>query len=431
MNTEQMNAKSTNAKSTNTVEAIARTLSSPDDVVAVTDAPGNRMSAPGGDRSPWVPLSLSDGYPAIALLFAELAAEDPSYEPLAHEYLARAMDAGPTAEPGLFRGPVALAFAAHNAAVGSGRYPVLLSALDEAVSASAKEYANHVVQGLRQLGVVGSWRYDVISGITGIGRYLLARGEEDGLRAVLSALVEIAVSDDGDRPGWWVLHDVSHGPKQVSQHLNFGVAHGIGGPLALLALAWTAGVRVDRHDEAIAAVVGLLTRWRAADQAGPYWPNWLDDLDGEPPAARIRDVWCYGSAGLARALYLAGRALGSAEWIAEANAAFRAVLATEGGAIHDFSLCHGWAGLLQITTRMSCDTGAPGYWAAADAMAERISAAFDPDKPFGYHLDHPSARLGPDRPGLLDGAAGIALALHCHARRAAPRTEWDAALLLA
>jgi hypothetical protein len=416
----------------NTVEAIADTLRSPDDVVAITDAPGNLMSTAGVERSPWIPLSLSDGYPAITLLFAELAAEDPAYRHLAHEYLVRAMDAGPTPDPGLFRGPVALAFAAHNAAIGSGGYQSLLRALDEAISASAHRHAGQLRERLQALGVVGSWRYDVISGITGIGRYLLARNDEEALRAVLSALVEVAVTENAGVPGWWVLHDVSAGPRQVSEHLNFGVAHGIGGPLALLSLARTAGVRVPGHDEAIVRTVELLARWRAMDSAGPYWPNWLDDLrDGSPTVSRSRDVWCYGAAGLARALYLAGRALGSAEWVTEANEAFRAVLTTEGGAMHDFSLCHGWAGLLQITTRMACDTAIPGYWEAADAMAERIATAFDPDKPFGYHLDHPVSRLGPNRPGFLDGAAGIALALHCHNRHAAPRTEWDAALLIA
>ncbi|HEY3708862.1 MAG TPA: lanthionine synthetase C family protein [Amycolatopsis sp.] len=416
----------------NPVEAIAAALRSPDEVVAITDAPGNLMHTNGSRRSPWVPLSLSDGYPAIALLFAELAADDPSCGPLAHDYLTRAMDAGPTAEPGLFRGPVALAFAAHNAALGSGGYSSLLSALDAAISASAYRHSARLRESLHRLGVVGSWCYDVISGSTGIGRYLLARGDGDALRTVLSSLVEVAVAEDSGKPGWWVLHDVSSGPRQVAEHLNFGVAHGIGGPLALLSLAWTAGIRVPRHDEAITRIVEVLARWRAVDSAGPYWPNWLGDLGGGTPAVpRVRDVWCYGTAGLARALYLAGRALGSGAWLAEANAAFRAVLVTEGGAIHDFSLCHGWAGLLQITTRMARDTGLPAYWTAADGMAERIATAFDPEKPFGYHLDHPVSRLGPNRPGFLDGAAGIALALHNHARRAAPRTDWDAALLIA
>lgn len=40
----------------------------------------------------------------------------------------------------------------------------------------------------------------------------------------------------------------------------------------------------------------------------------------------------------------------------------------------------------------------------------------------------PSA--APAGPGLLTGAAGIALALHAYATDAPPRTSWDAAFLL-
>ena len=428
------------------VDAMTAKLTDPAHVVAAADDPGNVIITPRVTRSPWSPISLSDGYPAVALLFAELAMIDPGRYQLVHDYLSAGLAAGVSApHTGLYLGPSSLAFAAHAAAVGSGSYTTLLSRLDKAIAASVRRRALVERGRIADGAPIGSWSYDVISGISGTGRYLLSRYEGSGNPAIAEALAEvlvtvvaIAVADDvvvdGKRaPAWWVHLPV--GPSPVLGHLNLGFAHGVCGPLALLALAWRAGVRVERHDEAIDRIVSLLGRWQVTDDAGPYWPYYVSiDRIGAPGLAvaepRVRDAWCYGTAGLARALYLAGVATGNDGWRDEAHRALRAVLATEGGGINDFSLCHGWAGLLQITSRMAHDSKKAEYRAAADAITTRIINGFDNDKPFGYHYPYLGATVGVNRPGFIQGAAGIALALHCHATGRTPATNWDAAMLL-
>ncbi|MEU6716789.1 lanthionine synthetase LanC family protein [Nonomuraea sp. NPDC046802] len=74
--------------------------------------------------------------------------------------------------------------------------------------------------------------------------------------------------------------------------------------------------------------MALLSRWRTTDEAGPRWPHLITPAhfeNGEPPE-RGRDSWCYGAAGAARAVYLAGAALDRADWRADAHAAFRGAL---------------------------------------------------------------------------------------------------------
>ncbi|WP_244187769.1 lanthionine synthetase LanC family protein [Streptomyces regalis] len=79
---------------------------------------------------------------------------------------------------------------------------------------------------------------------------------------------------------------------------------------------------------------------------------------------------CYGAAGAARAVYLAGAALNRADWRADAHAALRGALtAASGELILDSALCHGWAGLLQIVLRMAHDSADPSYRTVADALA--------------------------------------------------------------
>jgi hypothetical protein len=93
-----------------------------------------------------------------------------------------------------------------------------------------------------------------------------------------------------------------------------------------------------------------------------------------------------------------------------------------GGNLYDQSLCHGRAGLLHLA--LGVDDPAAG------GVAERVLAAFDPAMPFGFTSQHPRAARPLDRPGFLEGTAGIALVLHEYATGRPPRTGWDAALLL-
>lgn len=207
------------------------------------------------------------------------------------------------------------------------------------------------------------------------------------------------------------------------------------GPLALLALAWRGGVRVAGQDEAIARIMALLMRWRAEDSAGPYWPRWVtgDHLrDPAVTAERGPDAWCYGTAGVARTIYLAGLALARDDWQMQAHAVLDgAIAAASDRVISDHALCHGWSGLLHIAIRMWLDTGRAAYRNAVSMLADRVMSGYGSDLAFGFGFPANLAGRTLDRPGLLDGAAGIALALSAHASGAAPATPWDSALLLA
>jgi hypothetical protein len=413
------------ARAAETVDAIAGKLADPARVAAITGEPANCLLVDGQKRSPWSSLSLSCGNPAVTLLFAELEDRE-----RAHDYLAAGLvDPLWTAKAGLFGGMGSIAFAAAAASRAYGGYSALLSQFDSAMAAGAGPWAAAERARVEAGEPIGSWSYDVVSGFSGVGRHLLSRYETTANPAtrtavieLLSALVAIAVAGV---PAWWVHHGRNRQPH--TGHLNFGLAHGIAGPLAFLSIAWRAGVRVPRQDEAIDKIVALLLRVLSTDQAGPYWPHTLSQLEnavGERP----RDVWCYGGAGIARALFLAGSATGNPAWEALAHQSLHSALTTSNNL--DYGLCHGWAGLLHITTVMAYDSQNSDYQAAATGIADRICDAYDEKLPFGFQAAHPLAAQDLNRPGFLEGSAGIALALHSYATGRPPRTQWDAALLL-
>lgn len=430
------------------VADIAVRLADPATVAARAGAPHNRRRLPDGrSASSWDPRSLALGNPGIALLYAELQHTDAAYRQLADGHLAAVV--GELADaaappPGLYNGPLAFAFAASCAAQGPHDGPPELAAIDRRAAARVPARLRPE-QARIEATIAGTTfdAYDVIAGATGVGAYLLRRGErlQPALCAVLGYLTALALSTpeaDPPVPGWWVAHPRSlggptHGGR--GEHANLGLAHGICGPLALLSLAWQAGQRVPRQDEAIVRIVDWLLAWRSDDEAGRFWPDTLSltDLAADPTTLpRARSAWCYGAPGMARAIQLAGIALGRDDWTAVAVASTRGLLAhlDADHGLTDPALCHGWAGILHLTRLIGIDSGDPAVIGAAPRLVARILDRYDPAAPFGFRADRPG--IGSvDVAGFLEGAAGIALALHSYVSGIRPVTGWDGALLVA
>jgi hypothetical protein len=206
------------------------------------------------------------------------------------------------------------------------------------------------------------------------------------------------------------------------------MSHGIGGPLTLLALTALARITVHGHTDAITTICRWLDRW----QTGPRWPYWITPASlrtGQPaPTDFGRPSWCYGTAGIARAQQLAALALADTTRQHRAEQALVAALddPAQLAATIDASLCHGYAGLTHLATLVAADA----HPATTAALRQRIPYLLHhitraPDDP----ADIARALITADRsgPGLLDGAAGTALAIRSTARR--PCVAWDAVLL--
>ncbi|MFI1255125.1 lanthionine synthetase C family protein [Streptomyces netropsis] len=269
--------------------------------------------------------------------------------------------------------------------------------------------------------------FDVISGVTGTGAYLLGRRHEpaarDALRAVLTALVTLCGERAGT-PHWYTpaeaLRDARTREEFPHGVLNCGLAHGIPGPLALLSLALDAGVTVPGQREAVARVAGWLAAHRTDDAWGPNWPGMAPPPGRSAPQdpRTARASWCYGSPGVARTLWLAGTALDDASLRTLAVQALKAALrrpAAQRRVDGTPGLCHGVAGLLHITCLFASDTGDPELARAAAGLTEQL-------------LTSPAV-ISAEGPGYLEGAAGVVLTLLAAATEVAP--TWDRPLLLA
>ncbi|WP_066374733.1 lanthionine synthetase C family protein [Herbidospora mongoliensis] len=393
----------------------------------------------------WWPHHLAHGAAGIVLLHSERAAAGLAPWQRAHDWLAYIARTAATSGTNshLNYGVPALAFALATVAEQlPGAYQSTLRQLDATVAEDAHNRAadhdRQLAAGHRPLLA----DFDVVRGVTGLGAYLLYRTPDSpALAAVLSYLVRLtepATHAGRTVPGWWTPVG-PHGDLDQQfpdGHANVGVAHGIGGPLALLALAVRAGITVPGHTEAITAICTWLDHWRADTATGPAWPYWVtrDQHDGGAPASHEhpqRPSWCYGTAGLARAQQLAAIVLGDVD---RQRAAERALVLAlndpaQRAATVDASLCHGFGGMAHLATQMAADADletAAQLRAAAEAMLDAVHPPDTDPEITTAALLHPEGR----GPGLLEGAAGVALAVQAPAAAMLPQTGWDACLLI-
>ncbi|MFC0860933.1 lanthionine synthetase C family protein [Sphaerimonospora cavernae] len=413
-----------------------------DDAVKLAVAVADRLAhpdAPGLPASkPWWTQSLAHGAPGIALLHIELAARGAAPWDHAHAWLCSATWAKVTGGPDshLYYGAPAIAHAVACAADHqAGSYRRALDALDRQITADTLarvEAANARIDTGSQPALA---EFDTIRGLAGLGSYLLRR-DPDGqaVRAVLTYLVRLTepLALDGETlPGWWA----ACGPSGLAEsrmpggHANNGMAHGIGGPLALLALAVLHGVTVNGHHEAIGRILAWLDQWRTRN-GWPYFVTRPQLNAGQIKATSPRrPSWCYGTAGLARTQQLAALALGDT---ARRHAAEDALVHAVTDRAHlatatDASLCHGHAGFAHIAIRAAAD--------AAPCMAVRLRAAalhlLEVIHPPGTDPAKAADRLlASAGPALLEGATGIALATASAASVTGPVTGWDTCLLI-
>ena len=338
--------------------------------------------------------------------------------------------------PSLFGGIAGLGLAASELGRDGTRYTRLSTVLDAALAPDALALAAELEGRDRGVGVS---QFDAISGLAGIGAHLLARRGrapvDATLQRLLETLVDLTRASEQGAPRWFtpaeLMFDETTAAMYPDGHLNCGLAHGIPGPLALMALAHRDGVVVPGLRDAIAAIAAWLCDNRADDAWGINWPTMVA-LPGASPRAPepSRAAWCYGSPGVARALWLAGAALEDDELTSVATEAMHAVYdrPLHERQIESPTFCHGVSGLLQITLRFAHDTGAAIFHDAAADLVDQILAAYDPDRLLGFCSIEPAGNPV-DQPGLLDGAPGVALVLLAASSDIEP--TWDRLFLLA
>ncbi|WP_238428662.1 lanthionine synthetase C family protein [Frankia nepalensis] len=375
--------------------------------------------------------SLGEGAPGIAL--AQIAHARAGIEGWGTvHHLAAAMARSPlNAQPdtaSLYQGAPAVAYALHTA--GHPGYHTALATLDDAIATIIRCRLHAAHRRIDHGQLPYAHEYDLINGLTGLGALVLHRGREgDLLRDVLAYLVRLTLPirvDGRDLPGWWATGspDRHASTRWNAGHAGFGMAHGVAGPLALLAITLRQGIVVAGQADALHTLLVWLDQWRRGQGQTAWWPEVIDhDELHTSNIARPgphRPSWCYGSPGIARAQHLAALAIGDRQRASDAVETMIGCLTDVRrlARLTDAGLCHGWAGLLLTAHRAAADTNTDKLHAVLGAAEAQMRQ---------YLRDQGE----PTSEGFLDGAAGIALvaaSLDIAPNPALP--GWDRCLLI-
>lgn len=384
---------------------------------------------PEHDPFPGWSQSLSTGAVGLALLHITYAQTGLGDWATAHRWVTTMTRSPVIAHPDacLFHGAPAVAFALRTA--DRSNYAATLATLDRHIATLTQHRLDEAHERIDRAQLPQLREFDLINGLTGIGVYLLHAGNADHLRDVLAYLLRLTepLTIDGQTlPGWWTGNGPADRPEPhwPGGHANLGLAHGIAGPLAVLATAMLHGITVPGHAEAIERIDTALERWRSGTPLAPWWPGTISPAEWNTGAIQQpgpqRPSWCYGTPGVTRAQQLAGSALGDLRRQHRAETALASCItdATQLAQLRDHSLCHGWAGLLHTTSQ-----------ATADASPSSPLHALLPALRVRWEQQLSGRPRLSDQEGMLEGATGIALIRHTLDIGKLPAPRWDACLL--
>lgn len=296
---------------------------------------------------------------------------------------------------GLHEGLAGMLFAAYQADQGGIRYSRLKRELHELL-----------LQRSSQVQYDDALRFwdelDLMTGASGIAVGLALRSTAQPANPPqLQVLRRIAGG-----PGMQRLY--TEGATYFSQHsiLYPGIAHGVAGYIASLCLSY------PQARKEIAFMVDVLLTVAARYGEGARWPESVSAGAFQPH----RTGWCNGSPGVAIAFVHAAHTLERKDLF---EIAADALLSEHKERARwrniDNGLCHGKAGLALINQWVACSTGRMDLISIAQDLFNETIERFDPNTPFGFRAMVNYAEQ--DDPGLLIGAAGIALALLTAAQR--------------
>lgn len=293
-----------------------------------------------------------------------------------------------------------------------------------------------VDRALAELLAAETWRgpYDLIEGLCGIAVYAFERLPRPGAKAIVERVVAhldaLSEPAEGGRTWHTAYELLPETQRELAPrgYYNLGVAHGVPGVLGVLARAHYYGIESRRAGELLEGGMAWLWSQKLAGD-GPHFPAWIAPDQAAKPT---RVAWCYGDAGVAGALFSAARYAGEPGWETRALDLARSAarLPADKTGVRDAGLCHGALGLAHTYARLSRGSGDAELESAARFWLDRGLAMRQRDQGVaGFAPSAPSGGVpAPSAAGLLEGAAGIGLALLAAASDVEP--DWDRALLL-
>lgn len=244
----------------------------------------------------------------------------------------------------------------------------------------------------------------------------------DGAVGRLLYLLERPVTPQNERSRRHLLDLLATTGWNQASPVNLGVAHGVAGVVSVLATVIARGWGEPRDEALLLRTTQQLLTHEDATLKPYRFPNSAGQRTS-------RLAWCYGDLGISVALLQAARALGRTDWetVARRTAESAAQVELEASRVDDASLCHGALGAATVLSWLAEHLESTLIRDSASRWFERASTFRRAGGRFGgFQFKRPDGWS--DDVSILEGAAGIALALEAACQVDQP--EWQRHVLL-
>lgn len=211
-------------------------------------------------------------------------------------------------------------------------------------------------------------KYDVVSGLSGSLYYLLdlswSKDEMGKLKDVISYLIDLTKLYNYKGNSIMRFHinrenQIRNDEKEefLNGNFNFGISHGMIGPLIVLSKAFNLGYKVDGLQESIVELFRLYEKFKVYKGNIALWPSQLsleEYLIGKCKKENyhLASSWCYGNISIARGLQKVAKNMG---WNEKENS-YKSDLIniinqpSSNYNLYSPALCHGYSSILSIRT---------------------------------------------------------------------------------
>lgn len=406
-------------------------------------------------RGRWDGLSLAGGFSGVLVLSALLERRGIIPEEVVHRYvleMKHAIEQEGVDNLSLFAGVAGMCLAVEEASFGKSRYQKILGRLQSYLLSNMQAvFLDPMIELLDQGKPSLSHLYDVISGICGVGRYSLEHLSVEPFYQLTERIIRILIRmthpievGGYQVPGYYLpptdlLNQLRFRELQPYGNFNLGLAHGVTGILALLSIAYLKGFQLPGQKAAIEQLSSWIRAKAFAIDGATYWPyaiSWEEETQKNRAQQRpTKAGWCYGTPGIARTLFLAGKALNNKGMRDFAIQSITQLLHApfEQWRLLSPSLCHGLAGLLAVAIAMSREEEGAHLAASVEKIKGLLMDQYNPESPWTFvdvDVISDSGVEGPvrmNKVGFLEGAVGIYLTL-CFSSE--PSSKWHIPLMI-
>lgn len=375
-------------------------------------------------------------YSAVLLLLgsSEELKNDDNYNVAIHNYVLRIKEIIENYgyfSNGLYGGIVGVGFSILSISENGTKYQKLLSTINDIIFF---ETENKLKVAMENLNNVKELYYDVISGLAGDVAYLLNFKDDNKIRGLIKDCLDylVLLTEDIEInskkvPKFFIKSEntITEEDFSISKYgfINQGLAHGIPSILNILTLSLNNGIEVANQKKAMEKIVNILCKFRYNDGHRSWWYEHISFeqyVSEEKPVFMTRESWCYGTPGIARSLYMAGKALKNKEIENIGLKALEALalVGSERWGLDSVSLCHGYSSILVVMSVMYRETKKKEFEKAINESKDYILKDIQEGYKFKFKdytfeniYDRTTEKCYKEDFSMLTGAIGVFLAL--------------------